>query len=101
VNSKLTAKKGASSSKKHPSANDSDAENSPAPSTRNTKCLCKSGSFNIEGFMTEERQHRQEFQDKMLKHMAQGNIEFRKASKQTYTFQDDFLGFLCGVFPKN
>ncbi|KAJ7668276.1 hypothetical protein B0H14DRAFT_2658000 [Mycena olivaceomarginata] len=96
ANGKSTAKKGASSSKKRPSADGSDAENSPAPSTRNTKRLRKSGSFDIEGFMTEECQHRQEFQDKMLKHMAQGNIEFRKASEQTRTFQDDFLGFLRG-----
>jgi hypothetical protein len=93
VNSKLTAKKGVSSSKKRPSADDSDAKNSPGPSTCNTKCLCKSGSFNIEGFMTEGHQHCQEFQDKMLKHMAQGNIEFCKANEQTCTFQDDFLGF--------
>ncbi|KAJ7799692.1 hypothetical protein B0H14DRAFT_3491359 [Mycena olivaceomarginata] len=75
ANGKLTANKGALSSKKHPSADDSDAENSPAPSTRNTKCLRKLGSFDIEGFMTEERQHHQEFQDKMLKHMAQDSTD--------------------------
>jgi hypothetical protein len=82
-----------SSVKKRRAANDSDAENSPA-TTRNTKRVRKSGSFDIETFMLQEREHRQAFEGKMLKHMEQGNTEYRKAAEDTSAFQKDFLGLL-------
>jgi hypothetical protein len=93
-----TARK-ASLSKKRAQDDDSDAENTPLP--RNSKRVRQNKSFDVQNFLLEERDLRNEFQDKMLRQMRHSNMEFHKSAENTRAFQTEFLGLLRDVFPKN
>jgi hypothetical protein len=79
---------------------DSDAENSP-PTARKTKHVRRDTSFDMEGFLLDDRKHRGEFEKDLLHQVRQGTAEFRKAADDTRAFQTEFLGILRGVFPQN
>ncbi|KAJ7236614.1 hypothetical protein C8J57DRAFT_1247603 [Mycena rebaudengoi] len=75
---------------------DSDDENT-TPS-RSTKRIKRNTSFDVEGFLKEERADRRQFQEKILAQMEQGNTDFRKATKHTHSFQTEFLGLVGKIF---
>jgi hypothetical protein len=89
---------GKSSLSKRTKHDDSDIENSP-PTPRKTKRVRRKKSFDIESFLLEERNHRGNFETNLLRHVRQGNTEFRKVAESTQAFQTDFLGILRGIFP--
>ncbi|KAJ7842902.1 hypothetical protein B0H13DRAFT_2676486 [Mycena leptocephala] len=78
---------GKSSLSKRTKHDDSDIENSPPTPARQS------------GFLLEERNHRGNFETNLLRHVRQGNTEFRKVAESTQAFQTDFLGILRGIFP--
>jgi hypothetical protein len=86
-------------SKKRVKHEGSDDENVPL---RSTKRVRNSQSFDVKGFLLEERKHREKFENKMLEQMAQSSDDYRKFADNTDKFQNKFLTFLERAFePKN
>ncbi|KAJ7134492.1 hypothetical protein C8R44DRAFT_870122 [Mycena epipterygia] len=97
-----SAGKSSSKKRKRSDDSDSDSEKENSPPTRNSKRVRKSKSFDLEGFMQEERTDRKMFEKKMLEEIKQGNKEYAKAADGTRIFQGEFLGLLRDVMmPKN
>ncbi|KAJ6540537.1 hypothetical protein B0H19DRAFT_1175813 [Mycena capillaripes] len=86
-------------SKKRVKHEGSDDENVPP---RSTKRVRNAPSFDLKAFLLEERQHREKFEHKMLKQMAQSSDDYRKSADSTDKFQNNFLTFLERAFePKS
>jgi hypothetical protein len=82
-----------SSSKKHPRPN-SDAEDTPL--AHNSKRV---HLFNLQGFLEEEREHWEEFQERIISQIEKGNEQFAKSIECTKTFQMDFLSLMSRALP--
>lgn len=85
---------GENTSSKKRVKSESDSEDTPPP--RNSKRV---RSFNLQGFLEEERERREEFQGKMLLQIEKGNDQFAKSADNTKAFQTDFLTLLARALP--
>lgn len=64
-----------------------------------TKRVCKSGSFDLQEYMDNERACCEKFQEQMLSEIEKGNEQFARSIELTKSFQDNFLLLMCSFAP--